>query len=133
MSNRISLVQSAKIASPCHASWDQMEGDERKRFCFQCRKHVYDFSKMTTVEVEELLKSESVCGRIWKRADGHVITADCPVGIKKRRERVAMWFAPSAATTIVDHPRIRPGHAAIGAALPAPGEAVCLNVFKDHA
>lgn len=93
MHNRISLVQSVKIASPCHASWDQMEGDDRKRFCFQCKKHVYDFSKMTTVEVEELLKNESVCGRIWKRADGHIITADCPVGIRKRREHVAIWFA----------------------------------------
>lgn len=96
MSNRISLVQRVKVASPCHASWDQMEGDDRKRFCFQCRKHVYDFSKMTTIEVEELLKAESVCGRIWKRADGHVITADCPVGIRKRRERVVMWFARAA-------------------------------------
>ena len=97
MSSRISLVQRVKIASPCHASWDQLEGGDRKRFCFQCRNHVYDFSKVTTIEVEELLKRESVCGRIWKRADGHVITADCPVGRDVMGDNLHVAQLPSVA------------------------------------
>lgn len=39
-----------KIESPCSQDWNGMEGDERKRFCAQCGKHVFNLSAMTERE-----------------------------------------------------------------------------------
>ncbi len=39
---RASLLENVRIASPCSASWDDMVGDERVRFCGQCTKNVYN-------------------------------------------------------------------------------------------
>ncbi len=35
------------VPKPCHAEWSSMDGDERKRFCGECGKHVYNLSAMT--------------------------------------------------------------------------------------
>lgn len=87
-----SFLESLRIASPCQASWAEMKGDDRVRFCGSCQKHVYDMRHLSRVEAEELVRSrESVCIRMTRRADGTVITSDCPVGArdKSRRQRVA--------------------------------------------
>ncbi len=75
-------VNALKIASPCPASWDEMTGDDRSRLCSQCDKHVYNIISMTKVEVEDLVKQTEgdFCGRLFRRKDGTVLTADCPVG-----------------------------------------------------
>lgn len=97
MSKSFSLVQQIRIASPCHVSWNQMEGDDKRRFCFQCRKHVHDLSKHSTEEIELLLKEAPVCGRVWRRLDGTILTSDCSVGARKRRDRINLWFARAGA------------------------------------
>lgn len=78
-----------RVASPCAASWDSMEGDGRVRFCRLCSLNVYDFSGMTRAEVDALLtKTEGrLCGRLTRRADGTVLTKDCPVGLRALRLR----------------------------------------------
>lgn len=38
------------VPKPCHAEWSSMDGDERKRFCGECGKHVYNLSAMTQGE-----------------------------------------------------------------------------------
>ena len=38
------------IASPCTASWDDMEGDDKVRFCGECELNVYNLSAMTEGE-----------------------------------------------------------------------------------
>jgi len=83
-------LNNIRIASPCSQNWEEMVGDERKRFCAQCQLHVYNFSAMTQAEVESLLmKAEGrVCGRIFRRADGTILTQDCPVGLRAVRRRV---------------------------------------------
>ena len=72
-----------KITSPCPARWEDMGGDDRVRFCDQCRKNVYNLSAMTAREAQELMtgKSSDLCVRIYQRADGTVMTEDCPVGL----------------------------------------------------
>jgi hypothetical protein len=35
-----------EIATPCPASWEAMTGDDRSRFCGQCRLNVYNLSAM---------------------------------------------------------------------------------------
>jgi hypothetical protein len=66
-----------------------MEGDGRVCFCRLCSLNVYDFSEMTRAEVEALVfKTEGrLCGRLTRRADGTVLTKDCPVGLRALRLR----------------------------------------------
>lgn len=100
------LLQRVYIASPCAVPWESMSGDERARLCASCNKTVYDVSQMTTAEAEALLQSKGTdaCLRIFRRFDGTVLTADCPVGVAKkkrarRRNVVAGVLAATAAAT----------------------------------
>jgi hypothetical protein len=85
------MLENIRIAKPCPANWDAMTGDERVRFCALCSKNVYNLSGMTRDEAEDLLtKTEGdVCVRLYKRADGTVLTSDCPVGLAAVRRRLA--------------------------------------------
>ena len=80
-----------KVASPCDANWDAMTGDEAIRFCGLCKKNVYQISNMTNEQVEELLAEagEKKCGRFYQRKDGTLVTADCSVGLKRKRRKQA--------------------------------------------
>src|ERR1700749_160888 len=83
-----------KIASPCPASWDRMAGDDKSRYCSACNLHVYNFAAMTSAEIADLTATHTgrLCGRLYRRSDGTVITKDCPVGariIVKRRSYLA--------------------------------------------
>src|SRR5690348_11198318 len=49
---RLPLLDRIQIASPCEASWDAMNGDDRVRFCGLCEKNVYNLSAMTRDEAE---------------------------------------------------------------------------------
>ncbi|MDQ3063793.1 MAG: hypothetical protein M3R14_13175 [Acidobacteriota bacterium] len=87
-------LDSVRIASPCSANWNEMYGNERKRFCSECKLNVYNLSEMTQGEAENfLINSEGrVCLRIFRRNDGTVLTQDCPVGwqaVKKKVSRAA--------------------------------------------
>lgn len=99
MSAAQDFLNRLQIASPCPASWAEMSGDDRARFCASCEKHVYDFSRMTAAEGVALIREKEgkVCGRLWRRADGTVITTDCPVGalrmVGKRPKRLPIVAA----------------------------------------
>jgi hypothetical protein len=89
-------LDSIKVASPCSANWDEMVGNNRERFCGQCQLSVYNLSGMTKGEAENLIMNSEgrVCARFFRRADGTIITKDCPVGwaaIKQRMSKV--WTA----------------------------------------
>jgi hypothetical protein len=89
------MLEDLRIASPCPADWKQMVGDDKSRFCKQCEKNVYNLSAMTREEAELLVLSKegNLCVQLWKRADGTVITADCPVGLRRKRMRLAAVIA----------------------------------------
>ena len=36
------MLDKIKIASPCSADWEQMEGTDHVRFCAECKKNVFD-------------------------------------------------------------------------------------------
>ena len=80
-----------KIASPCSADWDEMRGDNRKRYCSHCKLNVYNLSEMTRREAENLLfeTEGKMCVRLYKRKDGTVITQDCPVGWQAIKQKVS--------------------------------------------
>lgn len=96
-----------EIASPCDADWDNMRGDERKRFCDDCSLHVFNFSEMTELEIRQLLRDaghERVCGQLHRRHDGTVIVQDCPVGLAartwKKARNTSLLLASSLAAVI---------------------------------
>ena len=75
-----------------------MIGNERSRHCGECKLNVYNLSGMTRVEAENLLLNAEgrVCVRYFKRADGTVLTKDCPVGWKALKHRVSKTSAAFA-------------------------------------
>ena len=78
----LSVLNNLRIASPCPASWHAMRGDDRVRFCDSCSKSVYNLSDLTAAEATALIRESEggLCLRLYRRADGTVLTADCPVG-----------------------------------------------------
>lgn len=100
--NSESILDRVRLASPCTARWEDMTGDDRTRFCRQCQKHVFNLTAMSRAEVEQLVREKegNFCGRFYQRGDGRILTANCPVGQRRRRSRVikvcAMMFAAAA-------------------------------------
>ena len=80
----LDIVNGLDVASPCKASWNAMQGNDRARLCALCDKHVYNIAAMTADEVADLVKRTEgdFCGRLYRRRDGTVLTADCPIGAK---------------------------------------------------
>jgi hypothetical protein len=91
MSTNPTQIDTARIATPCPIAWDQMTGDNRVRFCDQCQLNVYNISELSRGEAEKLIASTEgrLCARLFCRADGTVLTKDCPVGLRALRRRVA--------------------------------------------
>ncbi len=94
-----------RIASPCSMDWESMTGTDQVRHCSQCKLNVYNLSNMTTRDAQDLIaRTEgNVCVRMFQRADGTVITQDCPVGLAAARAtlaRVACRFGALAATLL---------------------------------
>lgn len=80
-----------RVAAPCRADWERMRGNERVRFCDKCSMNVYNLSNMTKKDAEALLLSTEgrLCVRYYHRADGSIITANCPVGLRALKSRVS--------------------------------------------
>jgi hypothetical protein len=92
MTRPISVLDQVRIASPCPVRWDTMAGDERVRYCSQCRLHVFNLSNMSRREAEDLIQSKEgrLCVRYYQRADGGVMTRDCPIALRDRLRRAAV-------------------------------------------
>lgn len=92
-----------QVASPCNARWEDMAGDERARFCGPCRKNVFNLSAMTRTQIETLIREKEgkLCGRFYQRPDGRMITADCPTGQRRRRNRLMRWGGAMFATVLL--------------------------------
>lgn len=67
-----------------------MTGDDRVRMCGQCDRKIYNIAAMSYAAAAKLLResSERTCVRMFRRADGTVMTADCPTGLRAYRQRV---------------------------------------------
>ena len=91
------------VASPCHAPWEDMGGDERVRFCDHCQKHIFNLSSMTTAEATALVDAREgrLCARFHQRRDGTVLTSDCPVGARAHWRRLRNLLGAGAATILL--------------------------------
>lgn len=90
------------IASPCSIPWESMAGDERSRFCGSCNLNVYDFSGLSADQIRSLLieKEGRICARLRRRADGKIITKDCPKGLRALRLRSARYAGTALAAVL---------------------------------
>lgn len=97
------LLSHVRIAAPCNVDWDSMTGDERKRFCGQCKLNVYNISEMSTKEAANLIRKTEgrACLRLYRRQDGTIITDNCPVGLRKVRDRIMKVAAIVTAQLVV--------------------------------
>lgn len=91
-----------RVASPCPARWEDMSGDDRVRHCDECHLNVYNLSAMTMTEISELVRAREgrLCVRFHRRADGTMITQDCPRGLRAAAGRAARRVAKMAAAVL---------------------------------
>lgn len=85
-----------EIKSPCHESWDAMHGDDERRFCDVCAKHVHNLSAMNRESAADLLgahKGEHLCVRYSNHEDGKIAFRDDPVVPVSRLRSVRTAFA----------------------------------------
>lgn len=71
-----SKLDQIRIPATCPSDWEEMAGDDRRRYCQECKKHVYNFSKMTRREAEALIATRqgNLCARIIRLSDGVILT-----------------------------------------------------------
>jgi len=95
------MLDRVSIASPCLADWDEMPGTDQVRHCGQCNKSVYNLSAMTRREAEALLREAEgqLCARLYRRADGTILTENCPAGLRAVGRRVSR-FAGAAMSAV---------------------------------
>jgi hypothetical protein len=99
---KLSILDRVRIASPCPMEWGAMKGDERVRHCDMCHLDVHNLSAMTRAEAEEFMEWRAsqdgrVCVGFYRRADGTILTQDCPVGLRALRLRAARMVTRAAA------------------------------------
>ena len=86
-----------QVASPCSVPWDEMKGDDRVRFCRHCQLNVFNLSALPRDEAEALIAKREgrMCVRFYRRADGTVLTRDCPLGfcraIRRQSRSARCW------------------------------------------
>lgn len=87
MNGKEKLLDNLMIAAPCTMNWEDMAGNDRVRHCQQCQLDVYNISDMTAGEAETFLRNQTdkACINLYRRADGTIITDNCPVGLRKLR------------------------------------------------
>ena len=94
-------LRGLRVARPCAADWAAMPGTDRVRTCGACALHVYNLSELTAREARSLIRQHDgrLCVRLYRRADGTVLTRDCPEGVadaaseRRRGALVALGLA----------------------------------------
>jgi hypothetical protein len=111
------------IASPCHESWDAMSGDEARRFCDVCDKHVHDLSAMRHDDAAALLRErgEGLCVRYTAEADGTLRFRDLVPAASLTRRVLRTVFASALLAACTPH----------GPDLQGLGEAVLESLRED--
>ncbi len=72
------ILRQMTIPNPCSVDWGQMRGDNRRRHCESCGKHVYDLTAMNPSEAAALLNSRQpeICGVAYKKPNGTLFLFD---------------------------------------------------------
>lgn len=92
--HRVPLEQ-LRVISPCHEDWEKMSGDDRKRFCSQCDRHVHNLSAMSRRQVETLAREATgrLCVNYVPDSEGNPLTLSDRSAGYRLRWGVARGFA----------------------------------------
>jgi hypothetical protein len=85
-------IHDIRVASPCLMPWEAMSGNALVRHCDDCKLNVYHLSAMSELEIQHLLaerQGQRVCVRFYRRADGTMLTQDCPRGMRLMAKKVS--------------------------------------------
>jgi carboxypeptidase family protein len=98
-----------RIATPCSASWAEMQGNNKVRHCRQCELDVYNFSAMTSLEINQIVAARTgrLCARFYQRPDGTMLTENCPAGIRAGFLRGSTMAAALAALVTIPSAKAR--------------------------
>lgn len=90
------------VATPCSADWDDMVGDDQVRYCAQCQLNVYNISEMTRAQAEKVIAASEgrICTKFYRRADGTILTKDCPTAIRVIRYKVSRFASATLGVLI---------------------------------
>lgn len=100
--HKLPVLADIRVAAPCKASWTEMAGDGRSRFCGECKTQVFNLSEMTRDQAERLIieRNGDLCARYYQRADGTVLTKNCEEGVHRRKRNAVAAYAGIAALFI---------------------------------
>jgi hypothetical protein len=62
MNNTSIRVEQIHIPNPCTQNWNKLKGQDGKKFCDICQKHVHDVTNKTQDDLDELLNQNQ--GRV---------------------------------------------------------------------
>src|SRR5205814_6615234 len=102
--HRVIPLETIRVSSPCEKSWDEMHGDDQRRFCDHCNKHVHNLSAMTRNDAERLIceNAGSLCVRYAMTEAGNVRTLEyqpAPPALRRARTWVALGILGALAAT----------------------------------
>lgn len=102
MARRSIRLENISVSAPCKADWNKMLGNDQVRFCQECKLNVYNLSGMSSKQAEDVIgaKEGNLCVRFYRRADGTVLTQNCPVGLKAIKQKVARTATAIISATI---------------------------------
>ena len=76
------------VPNPCPADWNRMTGDNTRRFCHHCKKHVHNLAEMTSEQAKAVFEQQSnPCVRI----DPHPEQA-----VRFQAQPIHTWFFVAA-------------------------------------
>jgi hypothetical protein len=90
------MTHPIQIRTPCPKLWDDLQGDERKRFCSECSLHVHNSAALTRREAEALVAGAEgrVCMRIECDPSGALVFRDTSMA------RLGRWALTAGATLL---------------------------------
>ncbi len=110
-------METSKYASLCPSQWKDLSGGDQYRHCNQCGLFIYDFKDKSLSVVEKIVfQREGVSNpTFYQRQDGRFLIRDCPVGLRKRQQRILALGLVSVGTMgvlayafLVPHPQPAP-------------------------
>lgn len=86
------------IRTPCPKRWEELAGDERRRFCSECCLHVHDSAALTREEAGELVRGagQRVCMRIEYDSAGAPLFREPARGLA----RLSRWALSAGAALL---------------------------------
>lgn len=133
------------IKTPCPKLWGELVGDDKKRFCSQCQKHVFNGESMTQIEVTDMVRegNGTTCMRLITDDSGSIVYKDSPKKIKPssivKRAGLAIAAGGLVAAcssqpeqTPVPEPKPIGGSEQAGMPAPGPDVELPIEIFEEE-